>query len=191
MTHEVNDTGIDPRQLNALLERGACVLVDVRERDEHARERIAGALSVPLGELRPESLPEHSADRPLVLCCASGTRSREAAARLEAHGLGPVHELRGGLQGWRAARLETVRDPRAPMPIMRQVQIVAGSLVLLGVVLGFLVAPAFHALSAFVGAGLVFAGVSGICAMARLLEVMPWNRRRPAPGEAAGAHPAA
>jgi hypothetical protein len=56
------------------------------------------------------------------------------------------------------------------------VQITAGSLVLIGVILGFAVSPWFFALSAFVGAGLTFAGISGTCAMASLLTVMPWNR---------------
>jgi hypothetical protein len=59
---------------------------------------------------------------------------------------------------------------------MRQVQIEAGSLVLLGIVLGVWVAPAFLGLSAFVGAGLAFAGLSGWCGVARLLALMPWNR---------------
>ena len=184
MNQEIVEVGMTPSDLAARLERGACVLVDVRERDEHARERIAEALCVPLAELRAESLPAHSQACPLVLCCASGARSREAAARLQAQGLGSVRELLGGLQGWRAAGLATVRDPRAPLPIMRQVQIVAGSLVLLGVLLGALVAPLFYGLSAFVGAGLVFAGVSGLCGMARLLELMPWNRRPSAAGSA-------
>jgi hypothetical protein len=63
------------------------------------------------------------------------------------------------------------------------VQIVAGSLVLLGVLLGAVVAPGFYALSGFVGAGLLFAGVSGICGMARLLTVMPWNRHALSPAK--------
>ena len=75
----------------------------------------------------------------------------------------------------RAFRVAAV-DRRQPIELMRQVQIVAGSLVLLGVALGISVAPAFLALSAFVGAGLAFAGISGWCGMARLLAIMPWNR---------------
>jgi hypothetical protein len=43
-------------------------------------------------------------------------------------------------------------------------------------VLGFLVAPAFFGVSAFVGAGLTMAGATGWCGMARLLRIMPWNR---------------
>ena len=85
--------------------------------------------------------------------------------------------LEGGLDAWRKAGLPVALDRSQPIEIMRQVQIAAGSLVLLGVVLGAFVAPGFYPLSGFVGAGLLFAGVSGFCGMARLLAVMPWNRR--------------
>ena len=73
-----------------------------------------------------------------------------------------------------------IADRKAPLPIMRQVQIAAGSLVLLGIVLAVLVSPWFMALSAFVGAGLIVAGITGFCGMANLLLHMPWNRSREA-----------
>ena len=94
-----------------------------------------------------------------------------------AAGFTPCHILQGGLDGWRAAGLPTRLDRAQPLEIMRQVQLVAGGLVLLGVLLGFLVAPAFFGLSAFVGAGLMMAGATGWCGMAKLLQAMPWNRR--------------
>ena len=72
--------------------------------------------------------------------------------------------------------LPTAVNKGAPLELMRQVQIAAGSLVLIGVLMGSMVHPGFFGLSAFVGAGLTFAGVSGWCGMARLLSVMPWNR---------------
>jgi rhodanese-related sulfurtransferase len=90
--------------------------------------------------------------------------------------------LDGGLAAWKHAGLPVVADRRAPLPIMRQVQIAAGSLVLLGVILAVLVSPWFMALSAFVGAGLVMAGVTGFCGLANLLAHMPWNRRSQAIG---------
>jgi len=84
--------------------------------------------------------------------------------------------LAGGVDGWAAAGLPLVENRKAPLELMRQVQIVAGSLVLAGVILGFLVHPGFFGLSAFVGAGLTFAGATGFCGMARLLALAPWNR---------------
>ncbi|MBL0811046.1 DUF2892 domain-containing protein, partial [Klebsiella michiganensis] len=68
-------------------------------------------------------------------------------------------------------------DKSQPLPLMRQVQIVAGALILLGVALGYAFSSGFFLLSAFVGAGLTFAGITGFCGMARLLALMPWNRR--------------
>ena len=85
--------------------------------------------------------------------------------------------LGGGIDAWRQAGQPTVADRSQPLEIMRQVQITAGGLVLIGVLLGTFVAPGFFGLSAFVGAGLMFAGVTGWCGMANLLRVMPWNRR--------------
>ena len=84
--------------------------------------------------------------------------------------------VEGGIQGWKQAGLLTVEDKSQPLPLMRQVQIAAGLLILCGVVLGYSVSSGFFLLSGFVGAGLLFAGVTGFCGMARLLKVMPWNR---------------
>jgi hypothetical protein len=85
--------------------------------------------------------------------------------------------LDGGLDSWKKAGLATKADRKAPLEIMRQVQITAGSIVVAGAVLAATVSPAFIWLSAFIGAGLVFAGSTGWCGMAKLLAVMPWNRK--------------
>ena len=97
--------------------------------------------------------------------------------RLRAAVDGETFILEGGLDAWVASGLPVQEDRKAPLELMRQVQIAAGLLVLLGVGLGFAVSPVFFGLSLFVGAGLTFAGVSGFCGMARPLAVMPWNRR--------------
>lgn len=153
--------------------QGSLTLVDVREPDEFARERIDGGRLEPLGNLDSEKL--RNLPRPIVVTCASGVRATEAAKRLTAAGIEDVHVLEGGLQGWKRAGFPIVRE-KGGLPIMRQVQIVAGSLVVVGTVLGAFVAPGWLALSGFVGAGLVFAGVTGFCGMANLLQMMPWNR---------------
>jgi len=85
--------------------------------------------------------------------------------------------MAGGIQAWKAAGLPVTEDKSQPLPLMRQVQIAAGGLILLGVVLGYGFSSGFFLLSALVGAGLTFAGITGFCGMARLLAVMPWNRR--------------
>lgn len=158
-----------------MLHRGA-VLVDIRERDEHVREHIPGALLWPMSQgARP--LPRDVATT-VVFHCRSGARTQANAAQLAiAAGAREAFLMAGGLQAWKQAGLPVRVDRRQPVELMRQVQIAAGTLVLLGVLLAVLASPYWLLLAGFVGAGLVFAGVSGICGMARLLAWMPWNRR--------------
>lgn len=112
----------------------------------------------------------------MIFYCRSGSRTADAVEQLDAATGGDAYVLRGGLAAWKAAGLPVLQDRRQPIEMMRQVQIVAGSLVLIGVGVGVTVDSNFHALSGFVGAGLVFAGVTGTCAMARLLSLAPWNK---------------
>jgi len=168
---------INSAALRQALDRNEALVIDVREIGEFAREHIAGAQSFPLSSFDPTRLPR---DRRLVLCCQTGARSSRALAQLEAAGLNDVAHLDGGLGAWKAAHLPTTIDITQPISIMRQVQITAGSLVVLGAVLAALVSPWFILLSGFVGAGLVFAGVTDTCMMAMLLSKLPYNRPRPA-----------
>lgn len=163
---------IDVARARLLLDQGA-VLVDVREANEHARKRVPGARHNPLSRLAAVEAP---AGKAVIFHCRSGARTAANAPRLAAAAQCEAYLLEGGLQAWEQAGLPVVVVRRQPIAIIRQVQIVAGSLVLLGVVLGVWVAPAFLGLSAFVGVALAFAGISGRCAMARLLVLMPWNR---------------
>jgi rhodanese-related sulfurtransferase len=166
-------TPLSPPEAQARIKSGA-VLVDIREADEHARESIPGARSHPLSQLR-QNPPRGS--EPMIFHCRSGNRTQVNAAQLEAAANGPAFILEGGIGAWKRAGLPVNQDKSQPMEIMRQVQITAGSLVLLGVVLGSIVNPGFYFLSGFVGAGLTFAGISGSCMMARVLALAPWNRR--------------
>ena len=134
---------------------------------------MPGARHNPLSRLAPVEAP---AGKAVIFHCRSGARTLANAARLAGAASCEAYVLEGGIDAWKKAGLPVAVDRRQPIEIMRQVQIVAGSLVLLGVVLGVWVAPAFLGLSAFVGAGLAFAGISGWCGMARLLAIMPWNR---------------
>jgi len=167
-------TTIDPRQAAEMIANGA-ILVDIRETDEHAREWIEGSRHEPLSNLGRVDAPA-----PLIFHCRSGQRTRANSARLAAACGGPVYLLDGGIAGWKAAGLPTRVEPRQPLEIMRQVQIIGGTLVLTSGLLGWLVAPEFLALGTFVGAGMMHAGITGSCAMARLLTPFPWNRPRPA-----------
>lgn len=167
---------ISPNRAAELIRAGA-VLVDIREADEYAREHIPGARHHSLTRIHSESPARSEADV-LIFHCRSGARTQGNAPKLNAAAQNcKSYILEGGLEAWKKAGLPVELDRRQPIDLMRQVQIVAGGLVLLGVVLGALVTPGFYALSGFVGAGLLFAGVSGFCGMARMLGLMPWNRR--------------
>ena len=167
---------ISPEKAKQLIASGA-VLVDIREADEHARARIVQARHAPLSQLGTIDV-----DAPAVIFhCKSGGRTATNADRLKNATGCEAYILDGGIDAWKAAGLPIVEDKKKPIEMMRQVQIVAGSMVVIGAALGALVHPGFYALSAFVGAGLVFAGVSGTCMMARILALAPWNRRGATP----------
>lgn len=160
-----------------LLEQGA-VLVDIREADEHAREKIPGALHMPLSRLAEADLALHQG-RPVIFHCKSGMRTMSNAGALAARlgGDCEAYVIEGGLDAWRKAGLPVATDRSQPIEMQRQVQITAGSLAFVGTMLGLYVAPVYFIIPAFIGAGLVFAGVSGQCPMARMLMLAPWNRR--------------
>ena len=148
-------------------------VIDVREPMEYATGHIGGSLNIPLVRIDQVDLPRG----PLVLVCQSGKRSARALTQLLQGGSSqPMADLLGGLPAWEQAGFALQKLKGAPLPLMRQVQIAAGSLVLLGVILSQTVAPGWIWLSGFVGAGLTYAGISGFCGMARLLAAMPWNQ---------------
>jgi len=167
---------ISPQRAAELMRAGA-VLVDIREADEYARERIPGARHHALSRIDNHA-PMRSGDDVLIFHCRSGARTKSNAPRLATAAPScETYILDGGIDAWKKAGLPVALDRSQPIEIMRQVQIAAGSLVLAGVLLGFLVFPGFYVLSGFIGAGLLFAGTTGFCGMARLLALMPWNRR--------------
>lgn len=167
---------LSPQDVQARIASGRAVLVDIREADEFARAHVPGAVSQPLSAWEQAHLTiDPQAD--VVFTCRTGMRTAGACDRLAARVSGDAYVLDGGLDAWTKAGLPVAEDTKAPMEINRQVQITAGLMILTGVVLGFLVSPLWFGLSGFVGAGLTFAGLSGTCAMARVLMAMPWNKR--------------
>ncbi len=172
---------ISPENAKALLAEGA-ILVDIREADEHAREHVPGSHHLPLSKLDEADLAVHEG-RQVIFHCRSGARTAANASRL-AQKVGETCEayvLEGGLDALKKAGLAVAQDRRQPIELQRQVMIAAGSLVLVGTVLGLTISPWFFAIPAFVGAGLTFAGVTGFCGMALLLMRAPWNRATFAP----------
>lgn len=148
--------------------------IDVRSEDEFLSGHVPGATCVPLTKIESgdANVPK---DRLVVLSCQSGMRAAKAKEILRSRGFSNVVEMEGGFSAWAGSGLP-VNRLRTAIPVIRQVMITAGALVLCGSLLGLYLDPRFFAVPIFVGAGLMFAGVSGWCGMAFLLERMPWNR---------------
>jgi rhodanese-related sulfurtransferase len=164
-----------------ILQNSREVIIDVREPNEYTAEHIENSILIPLSEFpaRAPAILKTLHDRPLVFMCRGGNRAKLAATQAQSlvQGLNlSVYE--GGIMAWAQQGKPTVRNRRAGLPIIRQVQLVAGSMVVLGLVLAQTVSPSFIYLSGFVGMGLVFAGATGVCPMANLLAAMPWNTSR-------------
>lgn len=181
MTNTCAFPTLPPQEVKRRLDAGRAILIDIRDPNEYAREHILGARLVPLSGIDTHDFDrERASGVAAVFHCQSGRRTETNAARLIGTGFKEVYALEGGLNAWRAAGLPSHLDRSKPIELQRQVQIAAGSLVVLGVFLAASLSPWFVLLSGFVGAGLVFAGVSGTCAMARLLMLMPWNKTKAA-----------
>lgn len=164
---------ISPQQALHLVQNENAILVDTRESSEYARMRIAGARLMPVSVLA--CLPEdEDKERPAIFFCNSGGRTKTSESALDARGHERTYILEGGIQSWKSAGLPLVIE-KLPLPIMRQVQLIAGGLILLFVLLG-MAFPPFLWLAGLVGLGLMVAGITGFCGMAVLLQKMPWNK---------------
>ncbi len=171
---------IGPERLYRIIQEGQSVeLIDVRTPGEYHSGHAALARCEPLDSLDPARIvAESPPGQPIYLICRSGARSEKACAAFAAAGFGDrVVSVEGGTLAWDKAALPMVRG-RYLLPLDRQVRIAVGVLVLIGAVLGYLVNPWFYALSAYCGAGLVFAGVTDICLMGWIIARMPWNQTK-------------
>ena len=162
-------THISPQQAQQKLSEGAALL-DVREYPEWVESHVAGATLIPLGEVKKQ--PSRAALAPeVVVMCRSGKRATEAAEAIAQAGIAKPSVIEGGIEAWKNSGLTAQKAPEGPIPMERQVRIGAGALVLLG-----LLVPRLRGISYFVPCGLIYAGVSGTCGMAKVLALAPWNR---------------
>lgn len=172
-------TTISPHELSKMSIGAAGVdLIDVRTPVEFQEVHVRGARNVPLDRLSPvdvQNQRDGTDDEPLYVICRSGKRGDQACRKFIEAGYTNIVNVEGGTQACEQAGLELVRGKKA-MSLERQVRIAAGALVLVGVLLGYFVHPYGIGLSAFVGAGLVFAGITDTCAMGMLIARMPWNQ---------------
>ena len=175
----MNVPSITPQQLHELVAAGADVaLIDVRTPVEFREVRVSFARNVPLDRLDPASLAaeRNGSEQPLYVICRSGGRSLQACQKLVAANYANVVNVEGGTLAWDGAGLPVVRGKQT-IPLERQTPLATGSLVLAGTALGAFFDPLWYGLAALVGAGQMFAGLSGNCLMANMLAKAPWNRQ--------------
>lgn len=177
-------TRVSPMTLNHRLQGDSHVtLLDVRSPAEYRSGHIPGARMAPLDELGRSNLADLAndaglrADNPIYLTCQAGVRAEQAAQVLREAGLTHLALVKGGTEAWQKAGLP-VKSCGAALSLERQVQIAVGSLLILKVFFGFTVHELFFIAGAVIGTGLITAGLTRWCGMARLIARMPWNRRR-------------
>lgn len=169
---------VDPKELNKRLHDDDHdeILIDVREPFEYQDGRIPEAENMPLDTIA-DHITELRKYATVFVTCGTGTRSKKACDILEARGLKHIVNVEGGFSAWQSAGLKTVsKGGKKHLPIIRQVMLAAGLLIIGGFVLGFTMHPYFILVALFVGLGLTFAGATGVCFMAWMLGKMPWNR---------------
>ncbi|AFZ57898.1 rhodanese-like domain-containing protein [Anabaena cylindrica FACHB-243] len=167
---------VDAATVQKLIEQQKIQLIDVREPSEYAAEHIPNAQLLPLSKFQIEQV-SLTQGKEIVIYCLSGNRSNQAAKKLLNAGFTEFKQLEGGITAWKQSGYPTQLNKNAPISLMRQMQIVAGTLVFTGTVLGAFISPWFLILSGFVGTGLVFAGVTNTCAMGMLLAKLPYNQQ--------------
>jgi rhodanese-related sulfurtransferase len=161
--------------LKKRLDKDEVLLIDVREPEEYKSESINGACLIPLSEISIEKLP--SLSKPIVIHCRSGKRSMDACIKLLASNSSlDVYSLDGGILAWSQAGFKTKKSRVDKLSIERQTQVAIGLIAFVGTVFGFMFNAAFYMLPGFIGLGLIFAGITGWCGMAKLLLKMPWNK---------------
>lgn len=171
-------TSISCKQLAELCDQGNAEVIDVRTPAEYREVHCSYARNVPLDSLNPAAVMANrngSEGQPLYVICRSGTRSSKACEAFVKAGYTNIINVEGGTSAWDNAGLPVVRGKKT-MSLERQVRIAAGFLVLTGVLLGWFQHEYFYFISGFVGAGLMFAGITDTCAMGMLISKMPWNQ---------------
>jgi rhodanese-related sulfurtransferase len=168
---------VDATTLKQWIDCGEAVIVDVREPAENAAQSIPGATLLPLGKFHKNALPP-SAGKKLVIHCHSGKRSMNACEKLLAEDPDfEVYNLEGGISAWSALGQPITSSGKFCLPLDRQVQLTIGLILVIGSLLAFIFSPAWLLLTGFIGAGLVFTGLTGFCGLAIVMAKMPWNQK--------------
>lgn len=175
---------ISAHNLQTLRLLEGATVIDVRDIDEYRTGHIPGSHSIPFSQLTPAAIAGATGDasvgleKPVYLTCDSGLRAAEAIEQLRRDGIDQLVVLEGGTQSWKEAGLPVLRFDGA-ISILRQMQIIVGTLLVLKILLGFTVHQFFFAVAALIGLSLAWAGIKNWCGLGALLSRMPWNQQKP------------
>lgn len=158
------------------LNNDEAIVIDVREPAEFATKHIQGATLLPLGKITVDDLPD--TNKKVVIYCQKGMRGNSACVKItEQDSSVIVYNMVGGIEAWESAGNSVKLGESKVLPLDRQVQITIGALALTGSLSGYFYDPVFMLIPSFLGAGLLFAGLSGTCGLALLMAKMPWNQK--------------
>lgn len=168
---------IDSKTLDNWLNENTVVLIDVREPLEYQIERFKHAKNIPLSTICLEdiNLPKHKSKK-IVIQCRSGSRSRAACEKILKHDSSlTLYNLEGGILDWAQQGFPTTKEKQV-LPLERQVQITLGSIITFGVIMAYFVSTSWLIVPTIIGAGLINAGATGWCGLAKLVAKLPWNK---------------
>lgn len=166
---------IDVSTAKQWLDNDEAILIDVREPAEHAAQKIPDAALHPVGSICCSGIPQ--TEKKILIHCQKGMRGSNACQKLMAENEAlEVYNIEGGIEAWQQAGLPVESSGNKVLPLDRQVQLTIGLSVLILGLLGYFVDPAFALGTAFFGAGLTNAGLTGWCGLAKLMAKMPWNQ---------------
>ena len=151
------------------------IILDVRTPGEFEQAHIQESYNIPLDKLEQYKHQIDKIDDDIVIVCKSGNRATQACNKLNVLSKKNYKVMEGGITAWQQHGYDVVKGKKK-WELERQVRFVAGLLVIIGAILAYLVSMHFIILSAFVGAGLVFAAVTNTCGMAMALAKLPYNK---------------
>ncbi|MBD3609180.1 MAG: rhodanese-like domain-containing protein [Gammaproteobacteria bacterium] len=157
------------------------VIIDVRERDEFDANHVEGAINVPLSSFSSAApnVLKQLRDKDVVIMCYSGKRAENAYTMSQGFGYSQSKEYKvypGGIKAWMEEGKPVIESKKGSLSLMRQTQILMGAMVGVFSAMSLLIDPNYGILAAGMGIGMMFAGLTGNCAMANAVAKMPWNR---------------
>jgi len=160
------------------------VIIDVREPDEYELHHIKESINVPLSRfsLVAPGVLNQLKDRKIVFMCHSGARATQASEQAKSLGYNAEHEYsvyQGGISGWMKEGKPVDKGGKAPLPLIRQVQIFMGIMFMVFSILAVFLNPFYGYGTLLMSVGLLMAGVTGNCALANVIANMPWNKADP------------